>query len=251
MDYENDAQNNPRNLRVAAKKKAVTTARKKPAPGVSEEEDLDDSVGLGKVVVRNEFYRDGYRLALRVAMIQSFAIILLIFAMYYIINVHQPEDKYFATTLDGRVIPMVPLDRPNLSTPALVSWVAQAATETMTFGFADYQRRLQESSRHFTKAGWAAFAKELDNTQIIENVKANYQLVTATPLAAPQIQDERVINERYQWKVKMPLLLTYESKNSTRNDRWDVTLIIVRVPRLESPNGVGIAQWLAAPSGGN
>ena len=246
MSEETEQTSNPRNIRLAAKKKKAPAAGR-PVKKGKVKADSEDSSGLGKVVVRNEFYRDGYRLALRVAMIQSFAIIFLIGAMFYIINVHQPEDKYFATTVDGRVIPMVSLNKPNLSTPALMSWVAQATTETMTFGFGDYRRRLQESSRHFTKAGWAAFAQELADINLIKNVEANYQLITAAPAAAPQILEEKIVGDRYQWVVQIPLILSYQSRDNTVTDRWNVTLVIVRVPRLESPNGVGIAQWIAAP----
>src|SRR5690606_34995798 len=112
--------------------------------------DAASNSGLGQVVLRNEYYRDGYRMALRIAVVQSFIILGLIGAMFFVIQVHQPENRFFATTEDGRVIPMVALNQPNLSSPALLSWVAQAATEVMTFGFNDYRRRLQEASRTFT-----------------------------------------------------------------------------------------------------
>ena len=56
------------------------------------------------------------------------------------------------------------------------------------------------------------------------------------------------MNGQYQWTVQIPMVLTYESGNKTRSDNWLVTLVIVRVPRLESPNGVGIAQWVARPN---
>ena len=90
--------------------------------------------GLGTVVIRNEFYRDGYRSLLKMTLIQSIVILGLVGAMYYTIKVNQPQNFYFATTEDGRLVPMVPLGEPNLSTPALMSWVAQATTEVMTFG---------------------------------------------------------------------------------------------------------------------
>ena len=109
--------------------------------------------GLGTVVVRNEFYRDGYRSLLKLVILLSLIIGILVLAILGIINSRQPENRYFATTEDGRLIPMVALNQPNLSTPALLSWVAQAATEVMTFGFNDYRRRLQESSRNFTRTG--------------------------------------------------------------------------------------------------
>jgi len=226
-------------------------ARSKPAApdggAMVELEETEDMRNLASVVVRNEFYRDGYRFILRLAVIQSMIIIGLIVAMFYVISVHQPENRYFATTEDGRLMPMVPLNSPNLSTPALMSWVAQSATEVMTFGFNDYRRRLQEASRNFTRGGWESFTQALQRARIIESVVANQQVLTAVPQGAPILESERMVNGRYEWRVQIPMVLTYQSGSKTRSDQWLVTLVIVRVPRLESPNGVGIEQWIAVP----
>lgn len=217
---------------------------KKAAEVKAEDKDLS---GLARTVLRNEFYRDGYRLALRVSVIQSFIILGLIGAMFFVIHVHQPENRYFATTEDGRLIPMVQLNQPNLSNPALMSWVAQASTEIMTFGFNDFRRRLQESSRFFTRSGWESFSTALQEARILESIEENTQVVSAAPSGAPILRSEGVVNGQYQWVVEIPMVLSYQSGSKKRADYWIVTLVVVRVPRLESPNGVGIAQWIAQP----
>lgn len=244
-DISDDKSANPRNIRPAPRGPAAGEPKK----AAKVRPDSKDVSTLGKVVLRNEFYRDGYRLALRVAVIQCFIIVALIGVMFYVVKVHQPENRYFATTEDGRLIPMVSLTQPNLSTPALMSWVAQSATEVMTFGFNDYRRRLQESSRHFTRRGWESFTTALQKGRIIESIEANSQVVTAAPRGAPILQSEGIIGGQYQWVVQIPMVLTYQSGSKTRSDYWIVTLVVVRVPRLESPNGVGIAQWIAVPGG--
>ncbi|MCC6597198.1 MAG: type IVB secretion system apparatus protein IcmL/DotI [Alphaproteobacteria bacterium] len=225
-------------------KKNVAAAA--PVTGPSEgDAPENDTSGLGRVIVRNEFYRDGYRSLLRLATLQGIVILALLGAMYFVIQVHQPENRYFATTEDGRLVPMVPLNEPNMSTPALMSWVAQAATEVMTFGFNDYRRRLQESSRSFTRRGWESFTQALSRSRIIEMVEANQQVVTAAPQGAPIIISEGLVAGRYQWQIQMPLILTYQSGARTRTDNLLITLVVVRVPRLESSNGIGIEQWIA------
>ncbi|NCC23290.1 MAG: type IV secretion protein IcmL [Alphaproteobacteria bacterium] len=203
--------------------------------------------GLGTVVVRNEFYRDGYRSLLRIAILQGLIIVGLIAVMFYVVHIHQPENRYFATTEDGRLVPMIALSEPNLSTPALLSWVAQSSTEVMTFGFNDYRRRLQEASRNFTRRGWESFTQALQASRIIDMVEANQQVVTAAPRGAPILQKEGEFNGRYQWTVQLPMIITYQSGSRSRSDNLLITLVVVRVPRLESPNGVGIEQWIAVP----
>lgn len=224
--------------------------KKSPKKEPSQENKAEDAKqvsGLGAVVVRNEFYRDGYRSLLRLAFIQSLIILGLLGANYFVIHVHQPENQYFATTEDGRLIPMLALSQPNLSSPALMSWVAQASTEVMTFGFNDYRRRLQESSRNFTRRGWESFTKALQAARIIEMVEANQQVVTAAPQGAPILESEGLVNGRYQWVIQLPMVLSYQSGARQRSDNLLVTVVVVRVPRLESPNGVGIEQWIAVP----
>ncbi len=234
-----------RKARMAAREKA--SGKSDSLPVMGGEVAPEDMGNLGKVMIRNDFYRDGYRAILKVTVIQGFIIIGLVLAMFYIIKVHQPENRYFATTEDGRLMPMVALSEANLSTPALMSWVAQAATEVMTFGFNDYRRRLQESSRNFTRHGWESFTDALQRSRIIEMVEQNQQVVTAAPQGAPVVEREGIVAGRYQWTVQMPLVLTYQAQAKTKNDSLLVTLVVVRVPRLESPNGIGIEQWIAVP----
>lgn len=223
----------------------MAKSKEKAAP--ADKTNDDEGSGLGTVLVRNEFYRDGYRSLLRLTTIMGIIIIGLILAMHATIQLSEPENRYFATTSDGRLVPMVPLSQPNLSTPALTSWAAQAATEVMTFNFNDYRRRLQESSRNFTRKGWESFTVALQNSRTIDAVLENQQIVFAAPEGAPILLSEGIINGRYQWDVQLPMVITYQSGARKRNDKLFVNLKIVRVPRLESPNGVGIEQWIAVP----
>lgn len=232
---------------MAKQKKKVTDKVSNKATKKPETPSDEELGGLGRVIIRNEFYRDGYRSLLKISLIQVVVILGLIGAMYFVIQTHQPENRYFATTEDGRLVPMIALSEPNMSVPALMSWVAQSSTEVMTFGFNDYRRRLQESSRNFTRRGWESFTQALQRSRIIEMVEANQQVVTAVPQGAPILESQGLVNGRYQWIVQLPIVLTYQAGSRSRNDSLLVTVVIVRVPRLESANGVGIEQWIAVP----
>jgi len=246
----------PQQQAIDPSKKAMKrTGKKKPkavvdVAGDGKNAEASDDVrpfekGVGAVVIRNEYYRDGYRTLQKTVLFLVVSIIMLIGAMYYVISVHQPQDRYFATTVDGRLVPMVALSQPNLSNPALMSWVAQAATEVLTFGFHDYRRRLQESSRNFTRTGWESFTTALERSSILEMVQNNRQVVTAAPRAAPVLLWEGLENGRYSWRIEIPLIVTYQSGSQRKTDSLRVTLTVVRVPKLESPNGVGIEQWVS------
>lgn len=203
---------------------------------------------LMTVLVRNEFYRDGFRNMLRIALAEAVIIIVLILAFISYMNASEAQDHYFATTADGRIMQLVPLEQPNMGTAALASWAAQAATEVMTFGFHDYQRRMQQSSRHFTRYGWEGFTNALQKSRIIDSVEAAQQVVTAQPRSAPVLVQEGVYNGKYRWVLDLPLTVTYKAATSSRTDNLTVRLVIDRVPVLENPSGVGIEQWIATTS---
>lgn len=200
---------------------------------------------LVSVVTRNEFYRDGFRRLIYIALAQALALIAVLVAFSLFISLKENRDRYFATTADGRIMQLLPLDRPNMETAALMSWVAQASSEVMTFGYSDYQRRLQQSSRHFTHHGWETFTSALQTSRILDGILASKQVLRASLTSAPTLMQEGVIGGKYRWMVKLPLQVVYEGLSTSRRDNLSVTLVIERVPSLENPSGVGIEQWIA------
>ena len=231
----------------------VRSAVPRPDPAVTknipaQKEPVAAAGPLMTVIVRNEFYRDGFRNMMRMAIAEAVIIVGLILTFIVYMNATKPQDHYFATTADGRIMQLVPLNLPNMNTSALMSWVAQSSTEIMTFGFHDYQRRMQQSSRHFTRHGWESFTNALQKSRIIESIEANQQVVTAQPRSAPVLIQEGVFNGKYRWVVDLPLTVSYQAGTGTRVDTLVVRLVIDRVPSLENPNGVGIEQWIATQS---
>ena len=232
-------------VKVAAKK-AAPAAVKKPAAEPAAPGDLQMPAGpLVTVVTRNEFYRDGFRNIMKIAIAEAVIIVAMIVCFLFYMNLAEPQDRYFATTADGRIMRLVPLDQPNMAVPALMSWVAQAATDVMTFGFHDYQRRLQDASRHFTRRGWETFTEALQKSRIIEGVEKTQQVLTAAPKSAPILVQEGILNGRYRWVIEMPLMVTYRAGGASKTDTHQLRLVIERMPSLENPVGVGIEQWIA------
>ncbi len=212
--------------------------------GDSTEQSLKAVQGVSAVALRNHFYRDGYRLLKLAAIVQASVLLVLGVIILYLVMSKEIEYVYFATTADGRLVKMTALSEPNLSTPALMSWSAQAVAQTMTFGFHDYKKRLQESSRFFTRPGWAKFTEALEVSGIMGAVEEFKQVVTAAPVRAPVIVQEGMVNGRYEWVVEIPMNVTYKAGSKIRSEDPMVRLRIVRVPKLENPHGVGIEQWL-------
>jgi intracellular multiplication protein IcmL len=241
-----DRSNDPTKKLQAALRDSQEKRSKEESRAQSEADHSDDLDALGTVVTRNAFYRDGYRRLVKIALVEAVAIVVLIIGLVLSLQMYTPQDRFFATTADGRLIPMVALDQPNLNRAALLSWATQAATETMTFSFHNYEKSLQDASRHFTRRGWKSFTEAMENSRILETVQSRQQIVTAAPGAAPVLINEGVFGGVYTWEIEFPLLATFQSGNDTRTRRFNLNLRIVRVSTLESPNGVGIEQWVGA-----
>lgn len=137
------------------------------------------------------------------------------------------------------------LDRPDRDHAAVLSWAAIAASEIMSFGFDDYQGRLQQSSKYFTKAGWEAFAMALQRSRIIDSVSGQEQILSAQLRNVPVIEEEGPVDGKYHWKVRLSLAVDYSGVRVSRQDTLSLLLDIERTATAQNPNGIGIVNWRA------
>jgi intracellular multiplication protein IcmL len=204
---------------------------------------------LEVVQMRKNFYRDSYRRVVTVLLFMILANLLLALIVYYLVT-HQPEPKYFATSVDGRITPIYPLTAPMVSDSALLQWANQAAVAAYTYNFATFRKELQEASEYFTPGGWKDFESALESSRNLETVITKKLVVTAVATGAPVILDRGVLNGHYSWKVQMPLLVTYQSASTVVQQPILVTMLITRVSTLNVPKGIAIAQFVASVTSG-
>ncbi len=195
---------------------------------------------LQTVRLRNTFYRDNYRKVVMALMVLIGVVFVLASALYYQLTHSETEFRYFATTQDGRVIPIIPLSDPHVSTNSLLQYAAEAAMSAYSFDFINYRKQLQEAEPYFSAKGWEGFMKGLEAN--LKAVKAKQLVVNAVPGGSPVITRQGLIGERYAWKVQMPLVVTYSSSSEKINNSLMVTMLIKRVSTLETPRGIAVDQ---------
>ncbi len=204
---------------------------------------LKDAVAT--VLNRNAFYRDGYRLLLRVSIIQAIVIALLIAGLVSLLLTMQTRQVYFATTADGRIINIVPMNEPYRSQAEVVAWAAATAQNVMRFDYKDYRERLQQVSVNFTPTGWESFTKALKDSKIIEAIEARKLVVTTEINSAPEITNADVRNGIYTWDLKFPITIRFDGNEAPQPIMTNLFLRIVRVSTLQNPDGISIEQWVA------
>lgn len=208
---------------------------------------MDDTLAV--VGLRNNFYKDSQRKIIVALMVSVAVNFILGFLVIYMIT-HPPEPRYFATSINGRITPLYPLDQPNQSDSAVLQWANQAAIAAFTYNFVNYREELQASSGFFTAEGWEQFLTALDQSNNLDAVKTKKLIVSAVATRAPVILQKGILNGRYSWRVQMPILVTYQSASSFTQNNYVVTMLITRVSTLNSPRGIGISQFIVGPASG-
>ncbi len=204
---------------------------------------------LTTVALRNAFYRDGQR-KIMIALLASIVINFILASLLFYLLTHPPAPKYFATTINGRITPLYPLNVPNQSDSAVLQWANQAAIAAFTYNFVNYREELQASSGFFTAEGWSQFLNALQDSNNLDAVKAKKLIVSAVATRAPIILQKGILNNRFSWRVQMPILVTYQSASEFSQQNNVVTMLITRVSTLNSPRGIGIAQFVVGPASG-
>jgi intracellular multiplication protein IcmL len=204
---------------------------------------------IATVLNRNAFYRDGYRVLLRISLIQIGVIILLIAAIVGLVMTIKPHTVYFATTTDGRIINIVPLNEPFLTPAQVIAWSAGTAQNVMRFGYHDYRERLQQVSSNFTQTGWDSFNKALKDANFIDAIQARKLVVTMDINGAPEIQNAFVHDGVYTWYVQFPVTIKFDGDQPPQPITTTLRLQIVRVSTLQNPDGISIEQWVPLAQG--
>ena len=182
---------------------------------------------IATILNRNAFYRDGYRLLLRISMIQLVVIAVLAVCIASLIFTVHTQKVYFATTSDGRII-------------SVVTWAARTARGVMSFDYKDYNDHLQQSMNNFTDAGWQSFSKALKESSIIEAVTARKLVVSLDVMQAPEIDKAGVVNGVYTWHMKLPVTIKFDGAEPPQPMSMQLILTIQRISTLVDPSGISI-----------
>ncbi len=194
---------------------------------------------LERVKLRNDFYKDGFRKVIIIALGSIILNIILVVAL--MMNGQKPPEKFFfATTGDGQLIPLYPTVMPVVTTATVVNWASMNVPNIYSLDFIHYRSQLNTVQQYFTPGGWtqfqAAFASQL-NTII-----TNKYIVSAASSGVPIVTGEGVFGGVYMWQVQMPLILSFQQGTTATTQNVILTLVIARVNNVAAHQILGISQ---------
>ncbi len=197
------------------------------------------------VMTRNNFYRDGYRAMLKVALVQGVIIVLLIAVIVGLILSSNVKHVFFATNVDGRIMPIEPVNEPYFQDEQIVTWVAKTAREVMQMDYLNYKTTINNGYSKFTLSGRVDFDKALKDSRLIEAIERNKLVSQLKPEGAPQILRKTLTKEGvYMWFLRMPISIIYDGTSPPQPFRGLLQVRVDRVNFLENPEGIAFGQWV-------
>lgn len=193
---------------------------------------------------KNHLYRDHYRRTIKALLMMLVIALVLICILGYQLWT-MPAANYYATTTNGRVIPLQSLRMPVVTNRYLLQWAGLAARACYNLNFVDYQKELQAASSNFTPSAWQSFMAALKAAGSIDSLTENKLVMRAVVNGAPIILGEQIVHGRYTWQVQIPLLVTYTSANEQRKTNYIITMNIARVPVLDAAKSIQITSFIA------
>ena len=170
--------------------------------------------------------------------------LLLAFFLLYLVLYPQKQDLY-STSINNQVQPLTPLSMPNQSDKTIINWASEAAIAAYNFNFFNADDSLQTIKRYFTDEGWEQFSAAVQSSNVLSEVKAKRIIVSAVATSTPVILEKGMLNGRFSWRVQLPILITYSASGSAPTAPiYPVTMLINRISTLESPQGIGISQFI-------
>lgn len=201
------------------------------------------------VLMRADTYRMAFKTMTVIALILALTTALSVTAATYL-ALTKPEPRYFATSLGGKILPLVPLDQPHLSANEVVNYAIKAVTDALTYDFKNYRADFQQAQDYFTKPnGWNSFVDALEKSDQLTMVKKRRLNTTAIAQDAVIVREGVNSNDVYEWIIQIPVRMTYESASEITGQDLLVTVTMQRLQTYQSPYAAAISRFIAAPGG--
>lgn len=174
----------------------------------------------------------------------SLLVTLLAIVMIRVTDARMPPPLYLATTPKGVTGPLPLMDEPVYSSTKVQDWTVTALKDTFSFNFVNINEELRKSQAYFTPDGWDAFYTAMQSSKVVENVTRQRLEVFLTPLGEARIIGTCVSEKcLYKWwRVEVPVIITYSGASPPEARKQLITVLVMRQPTTENPNGLGISQ---------
>lgn len=205
-----------------------------------------DRHGAERVIERNVASHLIARRLTGVALVSLLAAAVSVVCAFGIIGRPVPP-QYLPVTAAGEILPMPPIDKPNMDKGAVGAFALEAIHAIYTYDYINWNDQLNSASTYFSPRGWDQFQKEYMANHTLDAVKSRKMIVSVKPTGEVTIKDG-VGNGVWLWVVSVPITVTYTAHTTTASGAVDpgnvqsgtLSLYLSRVPITINPRGIAI-----------
>lgn len=162
-------------------------------------------------------------------------------------RLHPPQIIPIATSLSGRPVRLIPLDKPGLSDRKVLQWTSATVRRAYAIDWRDFAGALDRDAHRFTVEAWNQFALSLKKSGNLSKIKSARMTGWVKPDGAARIVNRGVIGSYFTWEIVDPITVHYENNDEEITDPLIVTLYVRRAAFGHDRAGLAIEQINAVP----
>lgn len=202
---------------------------------------------LQAIKLRNDFYRDNFRRVVVVLLI-SVVLNLILIGVLFFLGTKPTKVVYFASTDQGKLIKMQPLNKPVMSNVAIKNWVTRNIPKLYSLDYVHYKGQLNSIMQYFTPFGWTKFEQSFN--PVLQKILKNQYVVSSAVTDVPYIVGHASLNGVYSWKIQVPVKITFRKGTEASTSNVVMQLVLQRMNNASSGQLVGISQIVQTKSNG-
>ncbi|EAA0921441.1 hypothetical protein EAN84_15730 [Salmonella enterica] len=195
--------------------------------------------------------KDAIALANRLSKVVLYqAIIIAVLSVLLIISVIaaiNSDNKYFASSPDGKITPMVALDSPVINDNGIKLFTRDTLYDVLNLDFDTWRQDLEKGRSGFIDKGLSNLitaVKDAGIIAIMEKDRVNLRTEFSTPI----ISQKGLKNKVATWVVQIPITYNFVGQNTTSKPLKFILIATVQaVDNKTSPKGVAISQVVTVP----
>ncbi len=169
-----------------------------------------------------------------------------IIGAYLVFNYSTPRQRpLLSVNLQSKEITdLNSLMYPQQSMSSLQNWVSSAVRDLNSLSFASLQEQIEDNRKYFLDdSGHAAYAKALEDSGILKQIRADGVRNTVVVLKNPVQIKVSGEGENIYWLFRVPVLINYSTGSAKPFSEVKMAeVLVVRVPAYKNHKGLAIAR---------
>jgi intracellular multiplication protein IcmL len=152
--------------------------------------------------------------------------------------------EYFARSIDGRIMRLVPLSEPMATNVALFAFGDEALQASFVLDFKNHFTQIANAEPFYTPDGYQEYKKVLDIQGYLQKIIKESRVSSISRHGGWVLTDQKIINGVLHQRIEAPVYLVLSGKDGDITSNLIAVLNIARVVNVDNPRGIAVASFL-------